>query len=282
MPIYGQQKTKTMVRSVLPSRARKTAKKRKDGLHRQNRHVIDNELRNLRGAASDVIEDYEFSDTDYEYYGEPHRTNWGGYDDIVYDRRGADHLNHFERWVYAKTKDMRPEDRYRYVKSTLSGALGTHAMSHLYWLKHDPLRPDEFDNRFAPGFRMGYWNNAYREFIKNRNASLEAALRGIARNNRERNKFNDYMHKHAAYDVHYKEVLLYTTVFHSTNFYKMDKKLEKVEFFGARTLNGYHDVTKFMRDVIDAQSQASSLGYRPSWMKSACEYFGIEHTYTRK
>lgn len=281
MPIYGQQKTKTMVRSILPSRARKTAKKRKDGLHRQNRHVIDTNLRNLRGVSSDVIEDFENDDHDYEYYGEPHRVNWGGWGDIVYDRRGADHLNHFERWIHAKTKHMRPEDRYRYVKSTLNGALGTHAMSHLYWLKHDPLRPDEFDKRFEPGWRTGYWNNSFREFVKNRNASLEAALRKIAHNDRARTKFNEYMRKHASHDVYYKETRIFTTTFHSRTGYKMDTTLEKMEYFGARTLNGYHDVTKFMLDVIDAQNKSSKLGYHPSWMSCACIYFGIDPHFKR-
>lgn len=279
MPIYGHEKTRTMVRSVLPSRARKDAKRRKDGLHRQNRHVVDNSLRTLRGVASDVIDDYEGDDFDYEYWDEPHRNNWGGWDDIVYDRRAADHLNHFQRWAYNTTKHLPKQNRFHTIEAKLGGALGTHAMSHLSWLKYDPLHPDEDLSPFWR--RNGYWNDSYREFIKKRNDALEKALRDIAHNDKARNKFNDYMRKHASYDMYYEEVRMYTTTFHSRTNYAYDKKLEKREFRGARTLNGYHDVTKFMRDVLDAQNKRSDLGYHPSWLNYACMYFRIEPHFTR-
>jgi hypothetical protein len=278
MPVYGKEKNKQMGRSILPSNARKQIKKRKDGLHRQNRHIVNSSLHTLRGQASNVIDDYEDDNTDFEYYVEPHRSN-DGWSDIVYDRRTADHLNHFEVWAYERTKHMRPQDRWSKLSTMIDGDLiGYHAMTHLEFLKHDPLDRNNWHDNLPTRYRRNHYRGrSYASDNKRIRTELLAALKSIAHDDRKRRKFNEHMIKYASRDVQ-------TIVRWNFDAYdpllKMIKRYaryeEKIVYEGARTLNGYHDVNKFMIDIFAATRKDPKLGYHPSWLGTAKAYFDIK------
>ena len=110
-------KTKDMIRSVLPSTARKGARHAKANRKRRvRRHVRQDLHREDFEPKADLKLDARLSD-------------------VVWDRRGADKLNHFMRWCEAKTKGVDTDDALGYVRSILpSSLIGDHAYGH--WKAH--------------------------------------------------------------------------------------------------------------------------------------------------
>jgi hypothetical protein len=117
-------KSRHMARSILPSRARSTT------AHlvltrRANRHAITQSLSYIRRGDRADQEDWD------------ERSDLRSYPDkeiamIVRWRRGADKLNHFERWAVQVTKPLPVEDRLGHMRAMLpAGLVGDHAMSHL-------------------------------------------------------------------------------------------------------------------------------------------------------
>jgi hypothetical protein len=281
MPIYGSNKTRTMVRSVLPSSGRKMAKLGKDKLHRYNRRIVDTDIRNLRGYADEVIDIYDDVEKDLEYYHEAHRTAMGGWDDIVYERRQSDKLAHFEKWAYVKTQHLRPEDRFKAIAAKLDGALGTHALTHLEFLKHDPVKPAE--DSYHQGLPRQLRTRRYGGARHNIRKEITDALLGIYRDDRKRKEFNAYLLKYAGHDkisvrkrnFDVQKHTVSQQIYYSRGFYYPLPEEENVPY-AVRTLNGYHDLTKFVRDIFAATKTNSPLGYHPSWLKYTKEYFNIE------
>lgn len=280
MPIYGNNKTRTMVRSVLPSSARKMAKLGKDKLHRYNRRIVDTDIRNLRGYADEVIDIYDDVEKDLEYYHEAHRTCMGGWDDIVFERRQADKLAHFEKWAYVKTKHMRPEDKFKAIAAKLDGALGTHALSHLDFLRYDPLEPAE--QRYDEGLPRQLRTRRHNR-LRNFRGEVTTALLGIYRNDDKRKAFNAYLLKHAGHDkitirvrnFDIQKHQLGEHKYYGAGFYYPVSEDKDVEY-AVRTLNGYHDLTKFVNDIFAATKTNCPLGYHPSWLQYTKKYFNIE------
>jgi hypothetical protein len=113
-------KHRDMARSILPSKAPRSARHDLAAVKRHHRRTVRADLRALRTEAYD--------DTSYDLT----RTADRQINQIRRDRRSRDKLNHFERWAVEVTKHMPVEDRLGWLRSVLPGGLiGDHAMSHL-------------------------------------------------------------------------------------------------------------------------------------------------------
>lgn len=238
MPIYGREKVHHMVRSILPSTKRKSAKEGKDRLHRQNRRRSSHNLNQYRGYASDVIEDYLDDSTDLLYWVDPHNNDW---DNIVWERRAADKLTHFENWAYEITKHLPVEDRFSKIAGMVpNGVIGNHALSHLDFLKPPRRQRYRFrmytDEELMMPFRRirrAYYRQGQQE-IRQQRIELWACLYEIHRNDRERNKLNEYM----IANCHDEVIRVY-----NRETYRYDIKL--IKRHPPVTMNGYHNFNKF-------------------------------------
>ncbi len=113
-------KIKDMIRSILPSKARRRARFTKAMLNRMTRHAVRRDLH---------VENPDADLRRKPYFGV-----------MLRDRRGADKLNHFMRWCSAVTEGMSDQDALSHVKSILPDSLiGQHAYGH--WEAHRKPRP---------------------------------------------------------------------------------------------------------------------------------------------
>lgn len=122
--LYGEDKVRQMARSILPSTSRHASRAR-PVIHRAERH-------RARAATRAMLKDPELWD---EGCDEPDvmQREIGV---MVRDRRGADKLNHFERWAVKRTREMPAEARLGHLAGVLPpGLIGEHAMTHL---EHNP------------------------------------------------------------------------------------------------------------------------------------------------
>jgi hypothetical protein len=131
-------KSRDMARSILPSRARSTTA-HLALTRRANRRAVGQKLSYIRAGDRGDQENWD------------ERSDLRAYPDIeigmiVRWRRGADKLNHFERWAVQVTKPLPVEDRLGYMRAMLPGGLiGDHALSHLRRLPE--LNPDHLCQR---------------------------------------------------------------------------------------------------------------------------------------
>lgn len=135
-------KHRDMARSILPSRARSMLAQLAS-VRRAARHDIARELASLTRRGR--VHDWDEWD-DWDEKGDRH-----AYPDIeirqlVYWRRTADKLNHFERWAIEVTKHLPIEDRLGHMRAVLPrGLIGDHAMSHLR--NRPELNPHHYRHR---------------------------------------------------------------------------------------------------------------------------------------
>ena len=131
--IHGDDKAKEMARSILPSRWRGAPKSRAF-IHRSVRRQVGQSLRLLTvdpGKWDDGVE-----------FGEEAELEVGTF---VSRRRGADKLNHFERWAVERTRELPKVERLGHLRGLLPrGLIGEHAMTHL------KQRPELVVHRFRP------------------------------------------------------------------------------------------------------------------------------------
>lgn len=134
--MYGDEKTKQMVRSILPSRWRGAARA-KSRVRRAERRAV---RMALRGACSDAVPDAVDLRRD-------DRVEIGF---VVDRRRSADKLNHFIRWARARTEHLPIESRLSAMRALLpKGLIGEHALFHLAWDDH--FQPEyEHARRYEP------------------------------------------------------------------------------------------------------------------------------------
>jgi hypothetical protein len=126
-------KHRDIARSILPSTSRRAAHDLA-ATRRHHRRAVRADLRALRRVDHDDIAIDLTRTADREI------------NQIRRYRRGADKLNHFERWAVRVTRDMPVEDRMSWLRSVLPGGLiGDHAMSHLRWI--DELQAHEDHSR---------------------------------------------------------------------------------------------------------------------------------------
>jgi hypothetical protein len=136
-------KSRDMARSILPSRARSTTA-HLALTRRANRHAITQRLSYIRSGGRADQEDWDES-SDLRAYPDAEIAM------IVRWRRGADKLNHFERWAVQVTKPLPVEDRLGHLQAMLpTGLIGDHAMSHRRRLPElDPAYMPVYAFRFA-------------------------------------------------------------------------------------------------------------------------------------
>ncbi len=109
------EKLRTMIRSILPSVARRYARRAKAGENRNVRRGVRMALRS-EDEKADPRRDSNHSGT----------VGW---------RRGADKLNHFMRWCEELTKGMSTREALDHVRALLPrNLIGDHAYSH--WETH--------------------------------------------------------------------------------------------------------------------------------------------------
>lgn len=195
MPIYGHNKVRTMVRSILPSTARRSAKKDKDHVHRSNRRASTHRLAHYKGPQSYVIDEFEDSNYDFEFWTE---IKDFGYGEIIYDRRAHDKLAHFEMWAYQRTKHLRPEDRLSKMRGLLPpGVIGEHALSHLDFLEppnyEAPLWRRNFDEAMLPRRLHTSYSGHWRRQNKERWTRWLEALRPIAEDPHKLRELNHFV-----------------------------------------------------------------------------------------
>ncbi len=154
-------KKRTMLRSILPSTKRKEVRKSKRKLHQVQRRRVRHNLGAYKGYEDQVENLYDELGEDLTDYITPLNGNYRGrrdWDAIVWERRNADKLNHFEHWAWKITRHMPVKDRYDYMRSILPDNLvGRHALSHLEFLRFSPLNPDE---QLVPG---RYYSSSVKE-----------------------------------------------------------------------------------------------------------------------
>ena len=123
--LHGPAKRHQMARSILPSRARRSAREDLRSIHRRHRSAVAQRLRRdiaVRHAEPDDL----FDLGDHTRYPD-HEIR-----DVVRARRDADTLNHFERWAVAVTRHLPVEDRLPTLRAWLpDGLIGAHALTHL-------------------------------------------------------------------------------------------------------------------------------------------------------
>lgn len=155
--IYGDQKSRVMARSILPSRYRGAARDRAF-IHRSARRATKQSLQRIRGDV-DVWEDgVDFAEA-----------TWRELRGFVNDRRGADKLNHFHRWAYARTRELPKTDRLDSIRAVLPrGLIGDHALTHLAFDRRlNPHRRREGDRwvRRTPFLDRGELAELFRQLV---------------------------------------------------------------------------------------------------------------------
>jgi len=146
-------KVRTMMRSILPSRARLSARDEKKHLHREHRHTIKHRLNNY-------IHDSEDPD-DSDLTMEIHQESIEYARQIRYNRsrrRDADKINHFVRWADKVTTDA-PDIYSKYYNFvSLIGGTGDvireHAVGHFINPKYDFAYAAKYGEDFV--FRSRY------------------------------------------------------------------------------------------------------------------------------
>lgn len=253
MPIYGKEKTFHMMRSILPSTARKSAKYAKDHLHRENRRSASTHYSQYKGPSSYVEDIYDDDHFDHDRWIEPHQTGW---DSIVYDRRGADKLAHFEKWAYHKTKHIRREDRFSTIAGMLPrNVIGLHALSHLDFLKvpregHWTFRipkTEDIDILMMP-YRLSIQHRPDRPLSELQISYMELAqaVRALKSDAQAIRRFNDYMTKHRYSWV--KIRYLHVKDFETREFVWREIRERVVE--PVDLIHGYHDIERWIGNNI--------------------------------
>lgn len=126
--IYGDQKSREMARSILPSTSRSSDAWR-SRLHRAARQEARRSLRALTNSAEAWDDGLGFGER-----------SWREISGFVAARRAGDKLNHFIRWAAARSHTLAPHERLGSLRAALpDGLIGEHALDHL-----------RRDRRFAP------------------------------------------------------------------------------------------------------------------------------------
>ena len=152
--IYGNQKRRTMARSVLPSTAASSARSNLRAIARTHRRHSKAALRSLRGpVVPEDVFDEDLDDAEWSLANAASRRRselW----EAINDRRAADKIAPLERWAPKAVAHLAPQDRLPTLRSWLpDGVIGWHAMSHISFL--DELSPSHEHlarYRFRPSF----------------------------------------------------------------------------------------------------------------------------------
>lgn len=153
-------KQRDIARSILPSTHRRQARRDLTAVRRSHRRGVRQDLHRLTADA------YLDSGVDLT------RTCDREIIDLVWWRRQADKLNHFEHWAVRVTAHLPIEDRRSHLRAILpDGLIGEHAMSHLDWIPE-----------INPHGRRWWWigrSEAWAEEQRARERAVVAGLRAL-------------------------------------------------------------------------------------------------------
>jgi len=224
--MYGDEKVRQMVRSILPSSRRRSARLGKAKLNRRLR-------RNARQALSEIRSEEDWLDDDTDFWDDgEHERSW-----IVADRRGADKTNHFCHWAEVKAKDIPDGEKMDYIKGVIKGkgVIIEHAYSHLEWI-------DGFDKN-PYSWRYSYRHRDTREVFAA--ADIRKVMQEILEDSWAHRKLNDMLKRHKKYVTWYvyEEVVTHKLYGESTSAMKYVPYHKTGEL---ELLLGVHNVEKFL------------------------------------
>ncbi len=271
---YGEEKARQMARSILPSKARVSARKDIQSIKKRDRRRLRQELHEMVLEHDEEVGDIE-PDNDLRHY--PYRK----IKYAVRERRDADKLNHFITWAVEVTKEIpEPDGRLCKIKKVLpKGLIGIHALSHLEWR-------DEFETDL---FRYGFRNRGdyKRKSHKDRHIERVALLEAICRSGAGFGLLMSEMikaHNQTQWILGYKEVK------HPEGEYrylhtKFVPILKNVGPTKPRLLKGLRDIPEFLQDLYDAANAPRSskevyLARNTSrWTKGRASFYWETPTY---
>lgn len=129
--LYGDAKRRQMVRSLLPSTARRGAAEDLALIRRRGRRQVAQHLLGLTGSAPAVVERWD--DGVFDARSWPQRE----IKEAIWDRRAHDKVAPFQRWAVAFTASLDPPDRLVAMWGVVPpGLMGRHAVSHIDFLDH--------------------------------------------------------------------------------------------------------------------------------------------------
>lgn len=126
---YGEDKQRDMIRSILPSKSRKSARANLAGAKRRHRSRVNQNLNKYRGAYLTEAEDiYDEDGFDYNSYPDEEIS------EFVWERRNGDKDAPLVRWAAAQVQDIRLKDRLSHIRAMLpDNTIGRHAADHCRW-----------------------------------------------------------------------------------------------------------------------------------------------------
>jgi hypothetical protein len=155
-----------MIRSILPSTARKGARHDLAAIKRKSRRTVRQDLHAV------VV--------DPEVWEERSGFNDYPYEDIAYavsDRRGADNVAALQRWAPSQVKGVRPEDALSKMRGLLpDSTVGRHALTHIDHLEAFYVPEDHMPARVYDG-KSGY--GIYRAHLERTGVTYGERLRAI-------------------------------------------------------------------------------------------------------
>lgn len=218
MPSYGEKKRRDMVRSILPSKHRKGARKDRAAVHRRARHADNQRIRSWT---------HEWEDWDESLGARPLGKSWEDelIDEVKWDRRNGDKDAPIMRWGPKVVAQYPIEDRYTRLKKLLGNDLGgRHALTHL-----------RYDDDIVPPEKQTWrWYNYHdTRPVPPQRENVEAALRELIASGRHR-WFNN--------------VIVNGTPIAESRYLRNGEWHSRYSF--ARKLLGLHDIHSWVAEVF--------------------------------
>lgn len=242
--LHSEEKTRQMMRSILPSKSRENASYEKKALNRKLRRKSNMATKSLLSEL-----DWEESTFDFNYDAQEVRTY------IVKDRRGADKLSHFIRWAEHKTKDIPDGSKMPHIKSILNGKglIYEHACGHLRGLNGFEENPNTLRRFSASNRRDLYKEDLIEALEKICNVrKFHRYLNDTLRNE----KVKVYQHR----IVRKEEIVYYDTIYRDGVMVNVGEPKVRIHYhtvnedvtMPTRLLMGVHDINDFVEDIIKA------------------------------
>lgn len=216
-------KKRDMLRSLLPSTRRHSARTDKRNAHRVERTKVRTALYPIYD-----LESAEDCETDL-FYSCDHLMRG-----IVRDRRNADKTKPFERWIVAKTAHLDdPHDKWNYAKKLLpANLIGDHALTHL---------PYDWDPDVCLyGYRPYRYHRKTRQEWEHEYLALYEALYEVCTSYRKHARLNDRLKDHFDRSI--------VTGYDAARMERLYGRCACGRCDEVRTLGGTGDIEDFIKD----------------------------------
>lgn len=264
--MYGEEKNKEMIRSILPSTRRKNAKAEKKALNRRLR-------RNARQSLSQIYDEDDWDESSFDFWNDGQEERYW----IVQDRRAADKISHFMRWAEQKASHMPDGQKMGYIRGILpgKGTIFEHACFHLEGL--EGFDKDKF---------------AYRRYWRERRVLTKVDLIRFLKEICEIRKYQIYLNN-ALREFHKtiiqnkilkkKRVFYFEKEYIDGKYVNVGEEKSRIEYItkpfdvtgSPRLLMGMMDVEDFVEDIIEASIEPNNVrkeGFLLTKMKRSGRY----------